>query len=173
MNHFMLPYTPNIFTPKPTSCYRCMGHFNTDCPLLNNYMFYMAFENGNCDEYITEKVWWNAYHKNAIPIVMGASEGSYRRILPPYSYINVDEFASPRDLATYLRYLNNTPNEFLKYFQWKKYFKVLNEHGYFQSESFHYCRVCEALNYNSRDTKIYRDLKSFWSVERDCRPGWM
>ena len=136
-------------------------------------MFYMAFENANCDEYITEKAWWNAYHKNAIPIVMGASEGSYRRILPPYSYINVDEFASPRDLATYLRYLNNTPNEFLKYFQWKKYFKVLNEHGYFQSESFHYCRVCEALNYNGRDTKVYNDLKSFWSVERDCHPGWM
>ena len=41
----------------------CPGHFKKDCPGINNYKFYLAFENSNCLEYITEKVFWNAYEK--------------------------------------------------------------------------------------------------------------
>ena len=35
---------------------KCPGHFNNDCKLLDDYKFYLAFENSNCDDYITEKV---------------------------------------------------------------------------------------------------------------------
>lgn len=35
---------------------KCPGHFRKDCLSLNQYKFYLAFENSNCDEYITEKV---------------------------------------------------------------------------------------------------------------------
>lgn len=35
---------------------KCSGHFHNDCPALNSYKIYLAFENGNCDQYITEKV---------------------------------------------------------------------------------------------------------------------
>lgn len=35
---------------------KCPGHFTRDCPALNQYKFYLAFENSNCPEYITEKV---------------------------------------------------------------------------------------------------------------------
>ena len=41
----------------------CSGHFTRDCPDLDDYEFYLAFENSLCSEYITEKVWWNAYSK--------------------------------------------------------------------------------------------------------------
>ena len=41
----------------------CAGHFMRDCPDLNDYKFYLAFENSLCSEYITEKLWWNAYSK--------------------------------------------------------------------------------------------------------------
>lgn len=35
---------------------KCKGHFTRDCPALNDYKFYLSFENTDCDEYITEKV---------------------------------------------------------------------------------------------------------------------
>ena len=38
-------------------------HFTTDCPGIEKYRFYLAFENALCSEYITEKLWWNAYQK--------------------------------------------------------------------------------------------------------------
>jgi hypothetical protein len=150
---------------------RCPGHFKANCRDIDDYMFYLSFENSNCDGYVTEKVWWNAYEKNSIPIVMGASQENYRKLLPPRSYLNIDDYAHPKDLATYIRYLNST-GKYREYYAWKRDFEVLNEHGYFQSKSYHYCRVCEALNYNDKKTKVYQDLRNFWNVSKDCHPAW-
>ncbi|KAF2900599.1 hypothetical protein ILUMI_05584 [Ignelater luminosus] len=151
---------------------KCPGHFLVDCPKLSKYKFYLAFENSNCDEYITEKLWWNAYAKNAIPIVMGSPKHQYRQLLPPNSYISVDDFTAPKHLANYIIYLNNNPHEMKRYFKWKKYFKILNEHAYFQTNSVHYCRICEALNYNSKKNKVYTNLENFWNKYNNCYPAW-
>lgn len=102
---------------------------------------------------------------------MGAKSSDYAMLLPPESYINIDDFASPAVLAQYI-YRLNTTEEYKNYFKWKKYFAVLNEHGYFQSKSFHYCRICQALNYNDRSKKVYNKLEDYWSVKRDCHPAW-
>lgn len=40
---------------------KCPGHFTKDCKALNDYKFYLAFENGDCSEYITEKVSKSAF----------------------------------------------------------------------------------------------------------------
>ena len=94
----------------------CAGHFMRDCPDLDDYKFYLAFENSLCSEYITEKVWWNSYSKvviakrlfsyiagfpqGAVPIVMGGlSERDYSRLAPPNSYLHVDQFEGPEHLA--------------------------------------------------------------------------
>lgn len=44
-----------------------------DCDKIDDYKFYFAWENSACQEYITEKVWWNAYYKGAVPIVLGST----------------------------------------------------------------------------------------------------
>ncbi|XP_050298599.1 glycoprotein 3-alpha-L-fucosyltransferase A-like isoform X2 [Anthonomus grandis grandis] len=163
--------TVHIYGGCSSSTKKCPGHFRADCPAINDYLFYLSFENSNCDEYITEKLWWNAFNKNSIPIVMGSSPSTYKKILPVNSFINVDDFANPRALAQYLLRLNTT-GEFKRYHDWRNDFEVLNEHGYFQSRSYHYCRICEALNYNSKESKVYKDLEKFWSVKRDCHPPW-
>lgn len=150
---------------------RCAGHFADDCPTLSKYLFYLAFENSNCPEYLTEKLWWNAYSKNAIPVIMGDSHNTIKKLLPPSSYIHVEEFATPRDLANYLLYLNSTLSELYTYYQWKSYYEIHNEHGYFKSLSVHYCRMCEALNYNDKSPKVYDDLERFWN-RNQCFPSW-
>ncbi|KAF2883434.1 hypothetical protein ILUMI_22744 [Ignelater luminosus] len=150
---------------------KCPGYYRKDCDLLSRYKFYLAFENSNCNEYITEKVWWNSFGKNAIPIIMGTTKRILNQTLPPNSYIHINDFVNPRRLAQYIIYLNNTPRELEKYLEWKNHFKVLNEHGYFQSKSELYCRACEALNYNSKKKKVYNNLNKYW-FQNQCQTGW-
>ena len=99
---------------------------------------------------------------------MGASRSDCRRLLPPGSYLHVDDFANPASLAAYMLYLERQPQEYDKYHGWRERYRVLNEHGYFGSASRHYCRLCEALNYNEQEPKVYEDLAEFWDVGRDC-----
>ncbi|EZA62444.1 hypothetical protein DMN91_004015 [Ooceraea biroi] len=146
----------------------CPGHFNRDCPILERYKFYLSFENSNCREYLTEKVFWNAYDKFAVPIIMGASREDCWRLLPPRSFLHVDDFASADALANYLRYLDRDDERYLQYHDWRRRYQVFNEHGYFGSASKHYCRICEALHYNSIAPKVYTRLDQFWSQQRDC-----
>ncbi|XP_046740656.1 4-galactosyl-N-acetylglucosaminide 3-alpha-L-fucosyltransferase FUT6-like [Diprion similis] len=146
----------------------CPGHFAKDCEALEDYKFYLAFENSNCKEYLTEKPFWHGYHKHAVPVIMGASRENCRQLLPPDSYIHVDDFANPATLADYLLYLDQNHEEYSKFHAWRNHFYVVNEHGYFQSNSRHYCRLCEALNYNDPSVKVYNHLEEFWSKTKDC-----
>ncbi|XP_014487751.1 PREDICTED: glycoprotein 3-alpha-L-fucosyltransferase A-like [Dinoponera quadriceps] len=66
----------------------CPRHFHKDCSVLSSYKFYLSFENSDCREYMTEKVFWNAFHKHAVPIIMGAPLEDCRRLLPPGSYLH-------------------------------------------------------------------------------------
>nr|XP_045624134.1 glycoprotein 3-alpha-L-fucosyltransferase A-like [Procambarus clarkii]XP_045624135.1 glycoprotein 3-alpha-L-fucosyltransferase A-like [Procambarus clarkii] len=149
---------------------KCPGHFTKDCEALNDYKFYLAFENGDCREYITEKVWWNALGKGAVPVVMGAPVQDYKKILPPNSFIHINDFPSPRHLAKHLMFLASNPEAYSKYHDWRSRYRVLNEHGYFASQVFHYCRICEALNYNDPAPKVYNNMEVFWNKQTHCFP---
>ncbi|XP_025161943.1 alpha-(1,3)-fucosyltransferase 5-like [Harpegnathos saltator] len=146
----------------------CPYHFTKDCSVLSSYKFYLSFENSNCREYITEKVFWNAFHKYAVPIIMGAPLEDCQRLLPPSSYLHVDNFHNANMLVKYLHYLDRDNERYLKYHEWRDNYILLNEHGYFGSASKHYCRVCEALNYNPNTVKVYKKLDNFWNKDRDC-----
>ena len=74
--------------------------------LQNQYKFYLAFENSNCPDYITEKL-WRILDSNIVPVVMGG--GNYTRDAPQNSVINVNDFPSVKALADYLTYLTENP----------------------------------------------------------------
>ena len=147
---------------------KCAGHYDRDCPMLSDYKFYLALENSHCDGYITEKVFWNAVGKGAVPIVWGAKKRDYEKLLPPRSFIFVEDFDSVKDLAAYLKFLDATPSEYEKYHTWRNSYHVLNEHGYFGSPIHYYCRICEALNFNSEERKVISRLDQFWGVKEHC-----
>ena len=48
---------------------------------------------------------------------MGARPGDYARAAPHHSYIHVDQFRGPRELAEYLLLLDREEEEYNKYFQ--------------------------------------------------------
>ena len=56
------------------------------------YRFYLAFENSNCKEYITEKFYYNGLGNDVIPIVMGARPQDYKRLAPFNSFIILSMF---------------------------------------------------------------------------------
>ncbi|XP_043277743.1 glycoprotein 3-alpha-L-fucosyltransferase A-like [Venturia canescens] len=148
----------------------CPGYCWKDCPLLSAYKFYLAFENSECREYITEKTYWNAYGKGSVPVILGVPRADCERLLPPRSFIYTADFQSPSKLADYLRYLDNNDDAYDEYHAWRSEYVVLNEHGYFGSRSVHYCRICEALRYNIRPAQPpkYHRLSRFLNAARDC-----
>jgi hypothetical protein len=85
--------------------------------LDTKYKFYLAFENSNCVDYITEKFYVNGLGHNILPIVMGARKEDYERSAPYKSFIHVDDFESPAELAAYLHKLDKDDALYNEYFQ--------------------------------------------------------
>lgn len=50
---------------------------------------------------------------------MGARASEYAAAAPHNSYVHVEEFAGPEELAAYLHRLDNDDNLYNSYFKWK------------------------------------------------------
>ncbi|XP_023941320.2 4-galactosyl-N-acetylglucosaminide 3-alpha-L-fucosyltransferase FUT6-like [Bicyclus anynana] len=149
----------------------CPGHFRADCKLVSQYLFYLVFENSQCDEYLTEKSFQHAYSKGAIPVIMGPKVEVCQELLPPGSFLHVDSYDSVEHLASDMMKISKDSKLLLSYHRWRNDFDVVNEHGYFGSKSYHLCRICEALNYNDEEEKVYDEnsLRLFFDEALLCR----
>ncbi|GJQ69868.1 hypothetical protein Trydic_g22415 [Trypoxylus dichotomus] len=124
-----------------------------------DYKFYLAFENSNCRDYITEKFYVNGLGRNILPIVMGARPEDYERSAPEGSYIHVDEFASPAELATYLHRLDKDNDLYNSYFRWKGTGEFIN--------TYFWCRLC-AMVHAPAKRKHYDDVNDWWRGPGVC-----
>ena len=118
-------YVRELMQHIPVDVYGDCGN-NTICPrastckvgdFLQKYKFYLAFENTLNGEYITEKL-WRTLSIGLVPIVYGALE-TYRTILPNGSYIDVEDFSSPQELAKYIFKVNSNDTLYRSFFSWK------------------------------------------------------
>jgi alpha-1,3-fucosyltransferase len=91
--------------------------------------------------------------KNIIPIVYGAA--NYNQFAPPKSYIDVNDFKSVEDLAIFLSFLSQNPKEYIKYFWWKRYYKVVNPNPF--------CDLCMILHNKdvSERKQVYGNIKRY------------
>uniref|UniRef100_A0A182N516 Fucosyltransferase n=1 Tax=Anopheles dirus TaxID=7168 RepID=A0A182N516_9DIPT len=133
--------------------------------LDRDYKFYLAFENSNCKDYITEKFFVNALTRNVLPIVMGARPEDYEASSPQKSYIHVDEFGSPKELAEYLQLLDRNDELYNSYFKWKGTGEFIN--------TYYWCRVCAMLHDEAsfRRPKSYDDINEWWRGPGVCTNG--
>ena len=126
------------------------------------YKFTLAFENGLCTDYITEK-FWIALNRNSVPVVLTKDYYS-ADVVPPGSFVSVQDFPSVKALAEYLLYLDKNDTAYNEYFSWKQKFDSKRTVG------FPACDVCDALHDECLKPKIYHDMfKTFWNENADCR----
>lgn len=113
--------------------------------IFSQYKFYLALENSNCREYITEKVWHNSFERNVVPVVFGANREDYESILPPNSFIFAEDFNSTRNLANFLDKLDHNDTLYNEYFQWRRkgYVKRWTRTMAFTSKIF--CEIVDRL----------------------------
>ena len=137
----------------------CSRH-DEDCSLRlkKQHKFYLSFENSLCKDYYTEKV-VNALIDNVVPIVYGFVD--YEAFLPPKSYIDVQNFTSPKHLADYLIFLDQNDDLYDEYFAWKESYHCIS--GMLD----YVCRMCKYFHDHFNDHQV-RDLKQIWNPDRDC-----
>ena len=128
------------------------------------YLFYLAFENSICKDYVTEKLYNLLYH-SIVPVVMGGV--NYDSILPPHSYINAAHY-SPEKLVRYLEFLSENPSEYRKYFVWKEFHRTSTIGGVRSM-----CYLCVRL-YDPEfyEYKVYSDFYYWFSTMGNCRRKW-
>jgi len=130
----------------PVDVYGACGPFKCDrkncmATIQREYKFYLAFENANCRDYITEKFFQNGLGGDILPVVMGAHPHDYKVAGPPHSYIHVEDFPSPQKLAEYLLLLDRDEEKYNEYFAWKGTGEIKS--GFSDS----LCRACGLLFY--------------------------
>lgn len=135
--------------------------------LQTDYKFYLAFENSNCVDYITEKLFENALQFGVLPIVMGARPKDYEKYAPKHSYIHVEEFASPKQLAEYLHKLSQDDQLYNSYFQWRG-----TGHVEWTPKKY-FCHLCAMLHDNSTmsRSKWYANVDAWWNAPNVCTTG--
>ncbi|XP_069479906.1 3-galactosyl-N-acetylglucosaminide 4-alpha-L-fucosyltransferase FUT3-like [Ambystoma mexicanum] len=120
--------------------------------VLSKYKFYLAFENSESQDYITEKLWNNALLSWAVPVVLGPTRENYERFLPGEAFIHVDDFPSAKELAEYLLALDKDDERYRKYFTWRSHYEVVPQINW----ATHYCKAC----YYLRKPPTYRTVPS-------------
>ncbi|VDM65127.1 unnamed protein product [Strongylus vulgaris] len=129
----------------------------SDDDLIATHRFYIAFENSNCNDYITEKFFYRV-SQLLVPVVFK------RRIyedagIPPHSFIAVDDYKSLKDLARYLDFLLKNDTEYLRYFEWTEHFRRPDKY-----ESNALCKLCEDI-YNGETVEVH-DIKKYYEANQ-------
>ncbi|XP_064841654.1 alpha-(1,3)-fucosyltransferase 4-like [Oncorhynchus masou masou] len=124
---------------------------------VRRYLFYLALENSQHPDYITEKL-WNSLLAGAVPVVLGPPRENYERFLPHDAFIHVDDFSSPRLLAQYLMLLRRSPTLLQRHLAWRRSYSV--HLTAFWAE--HYCTACRVVRNHSLRTDTITNLQRWF-----------
>jgi len=139
---------------------RCPKGNKTECwkMIAKKYKFYLSFENSNCVDYITEK-FWDALKYKVLPVVMGARPEDYTAAAPANSFLHVDDYLGPEDLATHLLALHDNPDQYNQFFSWVGTGKMI--------DTKFLCRAC-ALLHHPHPQPFHSDLEEWWNPIKSC-----
>lgn len=125
-------------------------------PTVANCLFYLSFENSEAKDYISEKLWRNAFQAGTIPVVLGPSRATYEAVAPPHSFIHVADFKSTAELAAYLKHVATDSRASEEYLQWRRTHRIKTYTDWRER----LCQIC--VKYPSLPaSKVYQDLHSW------------
>ena len=131
--------------------------------LTSTYKFYLSFENSLCIDYVSEK-FFRPLEEYNIPIVYNGVKNN-SNFGPPKSFIDANNFETIEALVDYLKYLIDNPREYIKYFWWKKHYRVKTHNNYLYA----FCNLCQKLNdENFMSQKLQYDDMHSWYNEDKC-----
>lgn len=99
---------------------------------------------------------------DVVPVVMGATRSDYERLAPPESFIHVDDFSSPAELADFLRQLVADRERYNSYFRWKGTGEYI--------DTKYWCRLCAMLHESRRtgEHSVFERLNDWWRGSGVC-----
>ncbi|VDI83963.1 glycoprotein 3-alpha-L-fucosyltransferase [Mytilus galloprovincialis] len=132
--------------------------------LSQKYKFYLGFENSLCKDYVTEKIFHTFLdNSNAVYVYRGAP--NVKSILPPKTYIDVNDYENPKRLAEYLLRLGSNESEYISYLKESDKYHIDNEQNYYRS----LCDLCELLNtYKTKNLKWTGKTFNSWYRQNVC-----
>ena len=98
-----------------------------------------------------------------IPVAMGARKTEYEKVAPPHSFIHVDDFNSPEQLAEYLHLLDQNDELYNEYFRWKGTGEMI--------DTKFPCRLCAMVNIGKDYPMWYDTLQQWWQGNDTCITG--
>ncbi|XP_023229832.1 glycoprotein 3-alpha-L-fucosyltransferase A-like [Centruroides sculpturatus] len=139
---------------------KCQPSQSPECydEILKHYKFYLSFENSNCKDYVTEKL-FNVLNYDVIPVVMGSAD--YESIAPPHFVINAVDFPDPVNLAEFLKTVGSDGRLYNSYFEWK---------GKFKSYLYPWmCELCKKLHFQGGERTERNYISKWWLEEAGCK----
>ena len=129
-----------------------------------SFKYYLAFENTNCTDYVTEKV-WKSLAARLIPVVFQPALESYRRNgIPTRSLIHLQELEfSALRLAEHLRRVDEQFDLYYGYLKWTSLYLRVHDSPRF-TEPHRMCHLCESLNKYGK-SQYYTRIADFFSDE--------
>ncbi|KAI8378159.1 hypothetical protein EDC96DRAFT_493787 [Choanephora cucurbitarum] len=128
--------------------------------LLKEYKFYLAMENSNCGDYVTEKL-YDTFMMSAVPIVDGPA--SYDGYIPNNrSVIYADAYPDPKDLADYINYLDQNDTAYMEYFSFRQHALDIAPKD----------RLDPSFISNWSDPSLHLERSDYCSVCRGLLPWW-
>ncbi|KAI9318607.1 hypothetical protein BX666DRAFT_1929715 [Dichotomocladium elegans] len=128
--------------------------------LMGMYKFYLAIENSNCEDYVTEKL-FDTFQASTVPIVDGPR--SYTPFIPTQrSVIRMDAYPDPRELADYIQFLDKNDTAYLEYLSYRR-----------DADSVPAVERVEAPFYtNWSSWELHNNRAYFCSICRGIAPWW-
>lgn len=115
--HFFVFLLQNGLKPSYLFSFKDGRDF-TDREVAGRYKFYLSLENSNCNDYVTEKL-ERAYTVGAVPILDGPKDYS-RFLATNHSYLRLDDFATPEQLALRIQQLDQDDTAYMRYLDYKQ-----------------------------------------------------
>lgn len=138
--------------------------WNQIIPLVNQYKFYLDFENGiHCKDYLSEKFWRNSLMAYMVPVIFGTHKSDCLALAPKNSFIHVDDFKTQDELIDYLNYLNYNDTAYMSYHQWRVTTKVDTTQPPENHSRRRICGTCKMLKAKQAENYPIRMIKSYSS----------